>query len=177
MATEACYECGKSFSQDEMVQYSGSWVCAGCKPVFLQKLKEGVPVKGTLNYAGFWIRFGAKFVDVIVLQVVGFIAGFVIVPSAPGEFNVVALLVNFLIGLAYNVYFLGAYGATPGKMACGLKVVTAEGGPVSYGRAVGRYFAEIVSGLILGIGYIMAAFDEEKRALHDRMCDTRVIKK
>jgi uncharacterized RDD family membrane protein YckC len=44
------------------------------------------------------------------------------------------------------------------------------------GRAVGRYFAKIVSGIILMIGYIMAGFDSEKRALHDMMCDTRVIK-
>jgi uncharacterized RDD family membrane protein YckC len=35
----------------------------------------------------------------------------------------------------------------------------------------------IVSGIILLIGYIMAGFDEEKRALHDRVCDTRVIYK
>ncbi|HET6371045.1 MAG TPA: RDD family protein, partial [Nitrospiria bacterium] len=43
--------------------------------------------------------------------------------------------------------------------------------------ACGRYFAEILSGIILCIGYIMAAFDDEKRALHDRICGTRVIKK
>jgi uncharacterized RDD family membrane protein YckC len=61
-------------------------------------------------------------------------------------------------------------------MACKLKVVTADNDRVSYPRAFGRYFAEILSGLILLIGYIMAAFDDQKRTLHDRICDTRVIR-
>ena len=72
---------------------------------------------------------------------------------------------------------MGRFGATPGKMACGLKVVMADGGKVTYLRALGRAFSEILSGIILYIGYIMAGFDDEKRALHDRICDTRVIKK
>jgi uncharacterized RDD family membrane protein YckC len=47
---------------------------------------------------------------------------------------------------------------------------------VDLGRAFGRYFGKLLSAIILGIGYIMAAFDSEKRALHDMICDTRVIK-
>jgi uncharacterized RDD family membrane protein YckC len=61
-------------------------------------------------------------------------------------------------------------------MALDLKVVRPDGGPISLGRAVGRYFAKIVSGIILAIGYIIAGFDDQKRALHDMMCDTRVIR-
>jgi uncharacterized RDD family membrane protein YckC len=60
-------------------------------------------------------------------------------------------------------------------MACRIKVVTAEGGQVSYLRAFGRYWAKGVSAIICLAGYIMAAFDDEKRALHDRMCNTRVV--
>ena len=74
------------------------------------------------------------------------------------------------------MFFLGKFGATPGKMACKLKVVRPDGERISYARALGRHFAEMLSGIILYIGYIMAAFDEEKRTLHDRICDTRVIK-
>ena len=72
---------------------------------------------------------------------------------------------------------IGKYGATLGKMACRIKVVTSEGGPVSYMRALGRYFAKQLSCLTLMIGYIMAFFDKENRALHDRICDTRVVMK
>ena len=61
-------------------------------------------------------------------------------------------------------------------MALGLKVIRSDGARITYGRAVGRFFAENLSGLILCIGYIMVAFDGEKRALHDHICDTRVVK-
>jgi uncharacterized RDD family membrane protein YckC len=88
----------------------------------------------------------------------------------------ILILIQFAINISYEVGFLGRFGATPGKMACKLKVVTSSGAPISYGRALGRYFASLLSGLILFIGYIMAAFYDEKRALHDRICDTRVIK-
>jgi uncharacterized RDD family membrane protein YckC len=62
-------------------------------------------------------------------------------------------------------------------MACKIRVVTADGGKVSYMRALGRYFAKILSSMICLAGYIMAFFDDEKRGLHDRICNTRVILK
>ena len=67
--------------------------------------------------------------------------------------------------------------ATPGKMALRLKVVTPEGAPVSYGRSFARAFSMILSGIVCYIGFIIAAFDEEKRALHDHICGTRVVRK
>ena len=60
-------------------------------------------------------------------------------------------------------------------MALGLKVIRADGGPISVGLAVGRYFAKILSALTLWIGFIIAGFDREKRTLHDHICGTRVI--
>ena len=71
---------------------------------------------------------------------------------------------------------MGKYGATPGKMACRLKVIRPDGGTISYMLSFGRAFAELISYMTLYIGYIMAAFDNEKRALHDHICDTRVVK-
>jgi uncharacterized RDD family membrane protein YckC len=61
-------------------------------------------------------------------------------------------------------------------MALGLKVVRPNGGPVSPGRAFGRYFAKWLSSMTLGIGYIIAGFDAEKRAMHDMIVDTRVVR-
>ncbi len=87
------------------------------------------------------------------------------------------LLLQLLLPLIYDVFFIGKYGATLGKMALKIKVVTADGAPVSYLRAFARYFAKVVSALPCMIGYLMAAFDEERRALHDRICNTRVILK
>jgi len=79
------------------------------------------------------------------------------------------------IAMAYEIVLIGKYGATLGKRACKIHVVTADGGKVSYGRAAGRYFAKLLSGFTCLIGYIIAFFDEEKRALHDRICNTRVV--
>lgn len=65
--------------------------------------------------------------------------------------------------------------ATLGKMALGLKVTDMQGNRITFGRATGRYFGKIISGLILNIGYIMAAFTEKKQALHDMMANCLVI--
>ncbi|NCC51575.1 MAG: RDD family protein [Spartobacteria bacterium] len=183
-----CCECGRVFPRLDMIQYEHSWVCAACKPVFFQRVLEGAPISGEMRYAGFWIRFGAKFVDGILLGLVNmllsFVAGMTMMASATsnGGENLILLqqvilwVVQTSIGLGYYVFFLGRFGATPGKMAMRIKVVRADGSPISYGRAFGRFFAEWLSAIILYIGYIMVAFDDEKRALHDRICDTRVIR-
>ena len=79
--------------------------------------------------------------------------------------------------VAYNTFLIGKYGATLGKMAVGIRVITADQGRVTYMRAFGRAWADILSGMICYIGYIIAAFDAEKRALHDHICSTRVVYK
>ena len=177
----ACVECGQTFPKNEMVQYEGSWICPNCKPIFFQRVREGIATKGDLTYAGFWIRFLAKFVDSIILQVVAlafrFLLSLALSPTEQaGFFFVIIWIVSVVVSAGYGTYFVGKHGATPGKMACRLKIITADEGQVSYLRAFGRHFAEVLSSLTLGVGYIMAAFDEEKRSLHDRICDTRVIR-
>jgi uncharacterized RDD family membrane protein YckC len=187
-----CAECGKPFPATETVRFGNASVCAACKPVFLQKLSEGAPINtGELNYAGFWIRFAAKFVDGIILGIpfviVYVIAILPVIISAAHNNNktppvsialVYLLQFGFIfVRMLYEIFFLGKYGATPGKMVCKLQVVTSEGGKISYGRATGRFFSEILSGMICYIGYIMVAFDDQKRALHDHICNTRVIYK
>ncbi len=86
-------------------------------------------------------------------------------------------LVSMLVAFLYEVIMIRYYGATVGKMAIGVKVIRTDGSDVGWGVSIGRYFMKIVSGMILAIGYIMAGFDDEKRALHDRVCDTRVVYK
>jgi uncharacterized RDD family membrane protein YckC len=85
-------------------------------------------------------------------------------------------LVAMVIAVGYEIWFTARYSATPGKMALGLKVIRAQGGPISYGLSTGRYFAKILDSFTFGIGYMMAGWDSEKRALHDRICDTRVVR-
>jgi uncharacterized RDD family membrane protein YckC len=185
--TEAvCAECGRIFDVQNMISYGNARVCAQCKPIFMQKLAEGARLStGALNYAGFWTRFGAVFLDGIILYVVNmaiklgaglsFGQAMGTEPGALDALQVILFFVGIMLAMSYEVILIGKYGATVGKMAAKIKVVTADGGRVSYPRAFGRYFAKFLSGIICLAGYIMAGFDEEKRALHDRICDTRVI--
>jgi uncharacterized RDD family membrane protein YckC len=179
VSAQACSQCARLFPADEMVSYEGRFICAECKPIFFQKIKEGALVVGQREYAGFWIRVGAKVVDGIILQVAARILGLFVGLALKGTNAVIyaAAALGLLLNAAYVIYFTGKYGATPGKMACKIEVIRPDGSRLTYGRATGRYFAEILSSLTLGVGYIMVAFDEEKRALHDRVADTRVVRK
>jgi uncharacterized RDD family membrane protein YckC len=150
----------------------------------------GPPPFSTVRYAGFWIRFLARLIDGTILGIAGLILRlplmimlgigmgrgypFGIMPALGAAMGA-SLVVNLLLGMAYEVYFVSTRGATPGKMALGLKIIRADGSPVPPGLALGRYFAHWISGITLFIGYIMAGFDSQKRALHDRICETRVI--
>jgi len=180
-----CSECGLRFSEDNMIRFQESWVCAGCKPLFVQKIKEGVSVAGAMNYAGFWIRFGALAIDAIILGIANsllFVPLGILIPASEDNsflflsFMPLLILVQYAIPAVYDTWFVGKYGATPGKMACNLKVVVEDGSQITYMRAFGRHFAKWISSMILAIGFIMAAFDDEKRTLHDRICETRVVR-
>lgn len=179
-----CSECGQAYASDTLIRFDDAAICTNCKPRFIQKLREGVRVRNGMAYAGFWIRFGAKFIDGLVLFVINMAFWIVFVLAAGGgdsvdaEANTLLLRAIYLgMGAAYTTFFLGRFGATPGKMACGLKVLSSGGNPIGYPWALRRQLAEYLSGLVLMLGYVMAAFDGEKRALHDRICDTRVVRK
>ena len=189
MESNACAECHTIYPLDEMIRHGNIFVCGSCKPRFMQKLAEGAAVPGVVRYAGFWRRFLAVLLDGILLAIVNFIVQMAILfpaisltPSqdpAVARANLGLLLVVYAIQIAtnfaYETILIWKYGSTLGKRVCGVEVVTAEGKPLSYMLSVGRYFAKILSAITLMIGYIIAAFDEEKRALHDRICNTRAI--
>jgi uncharacterized RDD family membrane protein YckC len=190
--TAICAFSGKTYPKSQMIQYEGRWISAEHRDEYFQRLREGVSIPGRFSYGGFWIRFGAKFLDGIILGLVGFAINFFITrrllfghltarnPQAMHkilfEFQAVSAVTNICLAIIYAVFFISRYSATPGKMAVGLKLVRSDGSPLSTGRIIGRYFSEWLSSITLMIGYIMAGFDEEKRALHDRICDTRVIR-
>lgn len=94
-------------------------------------------------------------------------------------YMMLAFLPTMLIMLVISVLYYGLLTAskmqgTLGKKILGLKVVNEQGGRVSAGQGLGRYFAYILSGIIFYIGFIMIAFGE-KKGLHDFICKTRVV--
>lgn len=203
--TAVCVVSGKVFPKREMIQYEGQWVGAQYRDEFFQRMRQGMApvgegvVPGPYGYGGFWRRFFAKIVDGLIMCVIiiplnmalsfmflGSVAG--MDPNSRSEedaaafmvaiilYQIVLMVLVYGIGVIYSLFFIRKYQATPGKMALGLKILRSDGSHLSKGRIVGRYFGEIVSNMIMGIGYLIAAFDSEKKSLHDIMCDTRVIK-
>jgi len=152
-----------------------------------------------VSYAGFWKRFVAYLIDDIILSVAGFMVilligalfglSFLSLLSGDSESTValivaaasaivMAVLALMIVGWLYFALMeASANQATLGKMAIGIKVTDLDGNRISFGRASGRYFGKIVSGMILYIGFIMAGFTERKQALHDIMASCLVVNK
>jgi uncharacterized RDD family membrane protein YckC len=196
----ACSQCRRPFPHTDVVQIAGNWVCAGCKPGYLSRvMASGAASPLGWHYGGFWIRFGARMIDGIVLGVPLLILAALLIPNlirtqgaasnpaAAGiaAFGVTLFLVYFVVVICYEVLFLKYRGATPGKMACGLKVVRSDGSSLEWGASIGRFvmWNVVTSGIpylnfiLMMISGIMAGTDGEKRTLHDRVCDTRVVYK
>ncbi len=180
-----CSECGRPYAPEDLARFGERAVCIQCKDAFVQKIREGVAPQGARIYAGFWIRFLAHFIDGIILAVVTVLVNALSIgaalmgrvgPAASLGITAGSTLLQYAIAASYEAFFVCRLGATPGKMAVQLKVTMSDGRPVPLGRAFGRYFAKLLSLFTLGIGYIIAAFDDEKRALHDHICDTRVVR-
>jgi uncharacterized RDD family membrane protein YckC len=142
---------------------------------------------------GFWIRFVAYMIDGLVLTVaagaiVGLFVLFVIGSADANEDEtspaiafaiVLMILALLLIGWLYEALMTSSRrGATLGKQALGLRIIRADGARLSFRRATARYFLKyIITPLVpLLIGYLMAAFTARKRALHDVLADTLVIR-
>lgn len=131
-----------------------------------------------MKYVGFGRRFVAWLLDAIILGVLGWILGYVL-----GSKDATTLLVsvNNLISLAllvgYAVFYQASVGQTLGKKVMGIKVVDAKGQtPNMLTFFLREIVGRLVSGIILGIGYLMVLWDGRKQGLHDKIASTYVVK-
>jgi uncharacterized RDD family membrane protein YckC len=129
-------------------------------------------------YAGFWRRLAAYLIDSILVSIVGGIL-LAILAGIGGDGGAVIGYAIWIAGsfVYYAVMESSEYQATVGKIALGIQVTDMNGNRVTFGRALGRNLAKIISALILYIGFIMAAFTARKQALHDIIANTLVVKK
>jgi uncharacterized RDD family membrane protein YckC len=130
-----------------------------------------------MEYAGFWRRVAAALIDGILVGVVSWIVTLIFSGISDGA----EVTAQILVLIAAYGYYAGmessSYQATVGKIALGIQVTDLNGNRISFGRALGRNLAEILSALILGIGYIMVAFTAKKQGLHDMIAGTLVVQK
>ena len=162
----------------------------------------GLVTSRGFSYAGFWLRVVASLIDAVIMGIAG---GILFVPlffltgmgphinslaerhGQPDPAFVVGLIgmilvfatLSMLIQWLYHAYLeSGEKQGTWGKQALGLYVTDLMGNPITFGRASGRFFAKVVTGMIpLGIGYIMAGFTERKQALHDMIASCLVLRR
>jgi uncharacterized RDD family membrane protein YckC len=141
-----------------------------------------------VTYAGFWWRFLAYLIDACVISVVfvplGFILGVGIAAGGNDDNSPMLPAVNIGLNgfqivamwLYYAFLESSSWQGTIGKKAVGLRVTDIHGHQISFGRATGRYFGMILSGMICFIGWLMIAFTEKKQGLHDMLAGTLVLK-
>lgn len=162
----------------------------------------GFSTTQSVTYAGFWLRFVAHLIDGLIVgagvfalviplifltglaTMLGRLAHNSSEPPSPEAIAGIISIILMFAGIAVLLQWLyfaylesGEKQATWGKQALGLYVTDGAANRVSFGRASGRFFAKIISGLIpLWIGYIMAGFTEKKQALHDMIAGCLVLR-
>ena len=188
-----CQKCGASIVAGvaAITPVSGTMVSSGPAAAVMA-------VAPGQQYGGFWIRFLAVIVDGIILRVA--LQPILAILGLPhlwwfgrfGRFDHSIDIEDFVIFLStlstvLAIFFIGhwlyealltssAWQGTVGKKLLGLKVTDDFGNRISFARATGRYFSKILSAMICYIGYIMAGFTDRKKALHDMIAGTVVVK-
>jgi uncharacterized RDD family membrane protein YckC len=169
--SEVCPACGHDFGRRvapplavQTAPAAAAQAWAPPAPVYT----PGLRADGSRAYAGFWIRVAAVIVDDIVLSV-----PYYLLVHTFGAWGLLALIPMVLY---YPLMESSGAQGTLGKLTFGLKVADTAHRRISFGRAFGRYLAHIPSGLLLCLGYVMVAFTPQKRALHDYIAGTLVLR-
>ena len=119
--------------------------------------------------SGFWRRFGATFIDGIILAI---LTGVLVALLKGGGYAL-----GFIVAISYYTYFEGGpRGQTLGKRALGIRVIDFDGGgSIGYPRAAIRYVTSIVSAIVIYIGYLWMLWDREKQCWHDKTSNAVVV--
>ena len=134
-----------------------------------------------MKYAGFWKRFFAFLIDLVILAIPSIVIIYLLALTDQEPVWILIAIwllpAYLLFGLLYFPLFeFQGWQATPGKRLLCIYVTNLDGQRISFPRAIARYFAKQLSGSAsLFIGYLMAAFTEEKQALHDKVASTLVL--
>lgn len=184
-----CVQCGEELA-------AGAAYCRACGAPTGRTAALTLP---RAAYSGFWRRFLASLIDFLIVGIPFWLvilalilhgerfgyhytanprAGQSPLTGGPSDPALAALEIVFAVpGWLYDALFVSSrHQATIGQMLLGIRVTDVEGRRISFGRASGRHFAAILSGAILGIGYLMIIWTERKQALHDIIAGTLVLR-
>jgi uncharacterized RDD family membrane protein YckC len=140
-----------------------------------------------------FLRYIAFLVDYMILIVLlavfnGVVSAFVMVPLAnrkeplPDTAAVTWVFITALGGVLLAFLYFAAqeasrHQATLGKRLFGMRVVRIDGDDLSLGRAVWRTFVKFFGMTFLYLGWIVALFNADRRALHDFAAGTVVVRR
>ena len=130
-------------------------------------------------YAGFWRRLLAVVLDTLVLWIPVYVFRWMIDEERwnPWVFHFVDWCQMTVIWtIYYGILESSKHQGTVGKMVLRLKVTDVEGGRISFLRACGRYLAQWLSLLPVGIGFMMIGWTRKKQGIHDMVCGCLVIR-
>ncbi len=176
MAAIRCQSCGYDNSPEARF-------CANCGSKLVAAIEQPAPTavpsaepsipEAAIEYMGFWIRFGAAFIDGVVILFIFFVFIFGLRPFA---FGIGGIFIVFIPWLYYWL-FTGLKGQTLGKMAVGIKVVNAAGSVPGLGRAALREIpGKIASSIVIYLGFLWIIWDGRKQGWHDKIAKTRVLR-
>jgi uncharacterized RDD family membrane protein YckC len=135
------------------------------------------------EYAGFWRRFGALIIDMVLMIPVIYLPLILIYGEEYwlGEAMILGfwdVLLSYILPFVGTIWFWRRYRGTPGKMATKLEIVDAQtGNSISTGQALGRYFAYIISMVPFCAGFLWVGIDKRKQGWHDKLAGTLVLHK
>ncbi len=120
----------------------------------------GQPEVLFMRRAGFWNRFAAALLDLILISFL------------------IPLIGPFFV-LAAIIYFVGMWtwrGTTIGSIVMGLKIVRTNGTPINFGVALVRSLSSLFSAVVLFLGFLWVGWDREKQGWHDKIAGTTVVR-
>jgi len=137
-----------------------------------------------LEYAGFWVRTGATFIDFIILMLIIYplligVYGweYFVLVEREGIVGPLDFILTWLMPPVAIILFWKFKQATPGKMAVSARIVDADTGePPSTAQLIARYFCYTLALLPLGLGLFWIAFDNRKQGWHDKLAGTVVVR-
>ncbi len=154
---------------------------------------QGRAAKGTQSkYAGFWIRLAASLIDGLILMAAIFIYAMLAIipvimfgdPFKSGSlllalFFILVIFLGFFLLIMYEIWFTKKKGATPGKMAVGIKVVKLDSSRIGWGDSIVRYLVKSIgsSWIVLYLGVLWIIWDKRKQGWHDKAAGTVVVYK
>jgi uncharacterized RDD family membrane protein YckC len=133
-----------------------------------------VSAETALVYAGFWRRYAAALIDGLLTGIVGLVITFF-----AGTDMILQISLSAIINIIYfSIFDSSEMMGTPGKNIMGLVIISENSkARISFKTALIRHLVRWISGVLLGIGFLMQLFTSKRQTLHDMASETLVIKR